>query len=246
MTNHRTSRIGTLLLAIAFCAVLSVTVMIFGARMGLWDPIVGFGYIRNYLNSIGLSLLALSTLGLIYQWVTRNRTGALKSLVAVFIGLGLIAPMIHSIIHPVKRGPAIHDITTDTTNPPEFFALDDTRAGAKNSLIYAGEEVAAIQKKLYPHIKPIQSNLTADDAYAKALDVARNKGWGIVAGSTETLRFEATAQTTFFGFIDDVVVKVTPINNKSRVDIRSVSRIGRSDKGVNAGRIVEFTKSFNQ
>ncbi|MGR5065203.1 DUF1499 domain-containing protein [Photobacterium sp. DNB22_13_2] len=246
MTNNRTSRIGTLLLAIAFAAVLAVTVMIFGARLGLWDPIVGFSYIRNYLNPIGLSLLALSTLGLIYQWVTRNRTGAIKSLVAAFIGLGLIAPMIHGMIHPVKRGPAIHDITTDTTNPPEFFVLDETRAGAKNSLIYAGEEVAVIQKKLYPHIQPIQSNLSAGDAYAKALDVAQNKGWDIVAVSQEALCFEATAQTTFFGFMDDVVVKVTPINNESRVDIRSVSRIGRSDKGVNATRIVEFTESFNQ
>lgn len=68
----------------------------------------------------------------------------------------------------------------------------------------------------------------------------------MVAGNPETLHFEATAQTTFFGFMDDVVVKVTPINNKSRIDIRSVSRIGRSDKGVNAARIVEFTENFNQ
>ncbi|UWZ99647.1 DUF1499 domain-containing protein [Vibrio splendidus] len=246
MTNNRTSRIGTLLLVIAFSAVLAVAVMIFGARLGLWDPIIGFGYIRNYLNPIGLSLLALSTLGLIYQWITRNRTGALKSLVAVFIGLGLIAPMINGMIQPVKRGPAIHDITTDTINPPEFFVLDDTRAGAKNSLIYAGEEVAAIQKKLYPYIKPIQSNLSSADAYTKALNIAKNNGWEVVAGNPETLHFEATAQTTFFGFMDDVVVKVTPINNKSRIDIRSVSRIGRSDKGVNAARIVEFTENFNQ
>ncbi len=102
MTNHRTSRIGTLLLVIAFTAVLVVGVMIFGARLGLWDPIVGFGYIRNYLSFIGLSVLALSIPGLIYQWSTRNRIGAIKSLVAAFIGLGLIAPMIHGMIQPVN------------------------------------------------------------------------------------------------------------------------------------------------
>ena len=154
--------------------------------------------------------------------------------------------MIHGMIQPVKRGLAIHDITTDTINPPKFLVLDDTRAGAKNSLIYAGEEVAVIQKKLYPYIKPIQSNLSSADAYTKALNIAKNNGWEVVAGNPETLHFEATAQTTFFGFMDDVVVQVTPINNKSRIDIRSVSRIGRSDKGVNAGRIVKFTESFNQ
>jgi len=220
-------------------------VMIFGAHLGLWDPIVGFGYIRNYLNPIGLSLLGLSTLGLISQLLTRNRTGAMKSLLAMLIGFGLIAPMIHGIIQPAKRAPAIHDITTDTVNPPEFLVLDETRSGAKNSLIYAGEEIATIQKKAYPYIKPIQSNLAATDAYAKALTIAQDKGWEIIAEEPELLRFEATAQTVFFGFMDDVVIKVTSINNKSRIDIRSVSRIGRSDKGVNAARIVEFTKTFN-
>ena len=246
MTNNRTSRIGTLLLIIAVAAVLVVAVMIFGARLGLWDPIVGFGYIRNYLNLIGLSLLGLSALGLIFQLVTRNRMGAMKSFIAILIGFGLIAPMIHGIVQPAKRAPAIHDITTNTANPPEFLVLDDTRPGAKNSLVYAGEEVAAIQKKAYPYIKPILSSLSAADAYTKALSIAQDKGWKIITEESEALRFEATAQTAFFGFIDDVVIEVTSISNKSRVDIRSVSRIGRSDRGVNAARIVAFTESFNQ
>jgi len=245
MTNSSTSRIGTLLLIIAVAAVLVVAVMIFGAHLNLWDPIVGFGYIRNYLNPIGLSLLGLSTLGLISQLITRNRTGAMKSLLAMLIGFALIAPMIHGTIKPVKRAPAIHDITTDTVNPPKFLVLDETRSGAKNTLIYAGEEVATIQKKAYPYIKPIQSHLSATDAYAKALTIAQDKGWEIIAENPDTLRFEATAQTAFFGFMDDVVIKVTPIDNESRIDMRSVSRVGRSDKGVNAARIVAFTETFN-
>ncbi|GEA61529.1 hypothetical protein VCO01S_27220 [Vibrio comitans NBRC 102076] len=191
-------------------------------------------------------MLGFSSLGLISQIVTRNRIGTLKSLIATLIGLGLIAPMIHGIIQPAKRAPAIHDITTNTTNPPAFLVLDDTRPGAKNSLVYAGEEVAAIQKNAYPYIKPIQSSLSAQDAYTKALDIAKDKGWEIVAEDPEALRFEATAQTAFFGFMDDVVVEITPISNESRIDIRSVSRIGRSDKGGNAARIMEFTNSFNQ
>jgi len=246
MTNSSTSRIGTSLLIIAVAAVLVVTVMIFGAHLNLWDPIVGFGYIRNYLNPIGLSLLGLSTLGLISQLITRNRTGAIKSLLAMLIGFALIAPMIKGIIQPAKRAPAIHDITTDTANPPEFLVLDDTRSGAKNTLIYAGEEVAAIQKKAYPYIKPIQSSLSCTDAYAKALTIAQDKGWEIIAENPDALRFEATAQTAFFGFMDDIVIKVTSIDNESRIDMRSVSRVGRSDKGVNAARIVAFTETFNQ
>ncbi|GEA49873.1 hypothetical protein VIN01S_06770 [Vibrio inusitatus NBRC 102082] len=245
MTTNRTSYFGTLLLVITVAALLVVAVMIFGARLSFWDPIVGFGYIRSYLNPIGLSLLGLGTLGFISQWVTRNRIGAIKSLVATLIGLGLVAPMIHGIIQPTKRAPAIHDITTNTANPPEFLVLDDTRAGAKNSLIYAGENVATMQKKYYPYIKPIQSSLSAKDAYARALDIAKDTSWDIVAEDPKALRFEATAQTVFFGFMDDVVIEVTSISNGSRIDIRSVSRIGRSDKGVNAARIVEFTEAFN-
>ncbi|MGV2988310.1 DUF1499 domain-containing protein [Vibrio sp. E150_011] len=245
MTNARTSHIGTLLLIIAFSALLAVAVMIFGAHLDLWDPIVGFGYIRSYLNPIGLSLLGLSCISLIYHAVSTNRVGLFKSLIATIVGLALIAPMIQGIIKPSKRAPAIHDITTNTDNPPEFIVLDDTREGAKNSLIYKGEAVAAIQKKAYPHIKSIQSNLSAVDAYEKALGVAKDKGWEIVAKEPETFRFEATDITTFFGFMDDVVVQITPLNTGSHIDIRSVSRIGRSDKGVNAARIVDFTESFN-
>ncbi|MDU0354688.1 DUF1499 domain-containing protein [Paraglaciecola aquimarina] len=245
MTSKRTSHIATLLLVIAFFAVLAVLVMVFGAHLGLWQPIVGFGYFRNYFNSIGLSLLGLSVLVFVSQWVTRNRTGTIKSLIAVIIGFVLVAPMLYGVIQPTKRAPAIHDITTDTVNPPEFLVLDDKRAGAKNSLIYAGSDVATQQKKSYPYIKPIFSNLTVEQAYAKALAVAQHKGWQIIVSDPNALRFEATAQTTFFGFLDDVVVKVTPMNNQSRIDIRSVSRVGRSDQGVNAARIVEFTESFN-
>ncbi|MGB0942156.1 MAG: DUF1499 domain-containing protein [Marinomonas sp.] len=245
MTIVRTSHIGTLLLIMATVAVLAIAVMIFGAHLRLWEPIVGFGYIRNYLNPIGVSLLMFSTIGFVYQIMTRNRSGAIKSVIATLIGVGLVTPMISSFIQPVKRAPAIHDITTDTTNPPKFLALDDKRAGAKNSLIYAGEDVALIQKKSYPYIKPIQSNLSATNAYTKALRIAQDMGWEIISKDPEILRFEATAQTIFFGFLDDVVVKVTPTNGESRIDIRSVSRVGRSDKGVNAARIVEFTENFN-
>jgi len=246
MTNNPTSRVGTLLLIIAIIAGLVVAVMIFGARLNLWEPIVGFGYIRNYLNPIGLTVLGLSMLGFVSQLVTRNRTGIVKTLIATLIGFGLVTPMIQGIISPTKRAPAIHDITTDTITPPEFLVLDETRAGAKNSLIYEGEAVAAIQKKAYPYIQPIESNLTAAEAYKRALEIAQQKGWEIIAKDTDTLYFEATAQTAFFGFMDDIVIRITPINDKSRVDIRSVSRIGRSDKGLNAARIVEFTSNFNQ
>ena len=53
-------------------------------------------------------------------------------------------------------------------------------------------------------------------------------------------RLEATARTRWFGFRDDVVVRVRPDGAGSRVDVRSVSRVGRSDLGTNARRIRGF------
>lgn len=244
--NYRSSRIGTLLLVLAIAALIAVGTMMFGARFGLWDPIVGFGYVRQYMNPIAYAVLGLSLIGFISQLITRNRAGTVKTLLASLIGLGLLAPMIHGMVKPTKRAPPIHDITTDTDNPPQFLVLDETRAGAKNSLVYAGEKVAVIQKKAYPQIAPIQSDLAAPEAFNKALSIAKEKGWEIVAEDSTALRFEAIARTAVYRFMDDVVVVVTPTDNTSRVDIRSISRIGRSDRGVNAARISDFIQSFGK
>lgn len=244
--NQQTSRIGTLLLIFAAVAVLAIGIMMFGARFGLWDPVVGFGYIRNYMNPIAYALLAAGIAGFLSQIISRNRAGVVKSVIASLVALGLLAPMIYGKVKPSKRAPPIHDITTDTDNPPQFLVLDETRSGARNSLIYAGEKNAEIQRKAYPEIAPIQSSLAAPEAFTKALSVAEEKGWEIVAQDSNALRFEAIARTAVYAFIDDVVVVVTPVDNASRIDIRSVSRVGRSDKGVNAARISDFTNSFTQ
>ena len=244
--SYRSSRIGTLLLVLAIVSLIAVGTMMFGARLGLWEPIVGFGYIRKYMNPIAYALLAISLAGFIYQLITRNRAGTVKALLASLIGLGLLAPMLYSMVKPTKRTPPIHDITTDTNNPPQFLVLDETRPGAKNSLVYAGEKVAVIQKKAYPQIAPIQSKLAAPEAFGKALSIAKEKGWEIVAEDSTALRFEAIARTAVYRFMDDVVVVVTPTDNTSRVDIRSISRIGRSDRGVNAARISDFIQSFGK
>ena len=245
-SSRRSSRIGTTLLILAAASVLIVGIMMFGARFGLWEPLVGFGYVRNYMNPIAYGLLGLSIVGFVYQIATRNRAGAVKALIASLVGLGLLGPMIYGKIKPAKRAPPIHDITTDTDNPPQFLVLDDNRPGARNSLIYAGEKVAEIQKKTYPQIVPVLSDLPAAQAFTRALSIAEEKGWELVAQDSEALRFEAIARTAVYRFMDDVVVVVTPADNGSRIDIRSVSRVGRSDKGVNAARISDFARSFGQ
>lgn len=244
--SNKSSRLGSVLLLVAILAALAVGVMMFGARFGLWEPIVGFGLIRTYMNPIGYAVAGLGIVGLLYQLITRNGGGALKAFIASLIGVCLLAPMISAKLQTPPSFPPIHDITTDTSNPPEFVVLDESRPGAKNSLVYGGPEVAAEQAKAYPDIAPIQTSKTALEAFVEALRVAKSMGWEVVAEDSKKLRFEATARTPIYSFADDVVVVVTSVEGVSQVDIRSVSRIGRGDRGVNAARVREFINAFEE
>lgn len=218
----------------------------FGARLGLWEPIVGFGLVRNYMNPIAYCVIGLSIAGLLYLFAARNCSGVVKVCISGFMGLVLLAPTIYTQLQPSMFIPPIHDISTDVVTPPKFLVLDENRAGARNTLVYGGAEVARHQKKAYSDIAPIESKKTTQAAFVEALRVGKAMGWEIIAQDAKKLRFEATARTPVYQFIDDIVVVVTAVANGSRIDVRSVSRIGRSDRGVNANRIRAFIATFEQ
>ena len=139
----------------------------------------------------------------------------------------------------------IHDITTDTENPPQFVALHALRLTTFNGPEYAGRKVASIQKAAYPDIGPRFVEAGPASAFERALRAAREMGWAIVAGVPEEGRIEATATTRWLRFKDDVVIRVAPHGGGSRIDARSKSRIGRSDFGANAKRIREFFRKLD-
>jgi uncharacterized protein (DUF1499 family) len=139
--------------------------------------------------------------------------------------------------------PRIHDITTDTDHPPAFVAVLPLRATAPNTTDYGGPEVAAQQRSAYPDIQPALLELPPTQAFQRALAAARAMGWTIVAADSTAGRIEATATTFWYGFKDDVVIRLTPSDRGTRVDVRSESRVGGSDIGTNARRIrVYLTK----
>jgi uncharacterized protein (DUF1499 family) len=142
--------------------------------------------------------------------------------------------------------PLIHDITTDTENPPQFVALREVRLQAPNGAEYGGAKVAEAQKAAYPDIKPVLLvDVPPPAAFERALNAARSMGWEIVAAEREQRRIEATATTFWFRFKDDVVIRIAADGTTgSRLDIRSTSRVGISDLGANARRIREFLKKF--
>ncbi|HUP94349.1 MAG TPA: DUF1499 domain-containing protein [Burkholderiales bacterium] len=144
----------------------------------------------------------------------------------------------HSII-------SIHDITTDTDNPPQFVALRAAREKSPNGPEYGGEKIAQQQKAGYPDIQPLVLNESPARTFERALAAARSMGWDIAAASPEEGRIEATATTRWFRFKDDVVIRVTPAATGTRIDMRSKSRIGRSDLGTNAKRIRAYFAALN-
>ena len=207
-----------------------------GARFGVWDWRMGLQMVRWSLYA-GLAVGALAVVLLAVPRVRKGRAPVLVAALAVALGVALF-PWLW--VQHARSVPPINDITTDTDNPPPFVAALPLRSGAPVPSSYAGPEVAKQQHAAYPDIRPLALAAPADAAWERALAAARAMGWEIVAADAGAGRIEATATTPWFGFRDDVVVRVTAAGSGSRIDVRSVSRVGRSDLGTNARRIREY------
>jgi uncharacterized protein (DUF1499 family) len=211
-----------------------------GARLDLWEFGTGFMMMRWALF-LGLGGAALALVLLLFSKTRRGRAGTLAA--ALLIGIGT-AWVPWSGYQKATSLPPIHDITTDTTNPPQFVEITPLRIDAPNPVDYPGEEFAEQQREAYPDIQPLELSQSAEQSFSRALQTARDLGWEIVSAVAPEGRIEATATTFWFGFKDDVVIRITPAGTGSRLDIRSKSRVGRSDVGANTARIRNFTKSF--
>ena len=234
MTEGRGERgaiaIGALVISAAAVALLLAAGP--GTRMGLWTFRFGFRMLQwaVYAGALGA---VLAVVGL----VVGSRRGL--AALALVLGLAAILPP-WQLQRSARSKPPIHDITTDTDNPPPFVAVVPLRRDAANPVAYGGPEIAAQQEKAYPDIKPAVLGVPPAQAFDRALDAAKKQGWEIVAAVPAEGRIEATDTTRWFGFKDDVVVRVRPEGAGSRVDVRSVSRVGRGDVGTNARRIRGF------
>jgi len=189
----------------------------------------------------GLAAFVLCLLAAAAGWMRRQHAGRGYAYVGVLLSL-LCAGVPLSHYEKARRVPAIHDITTDTAHPPAFVALGAARAAAPNGLAYEGAAVAVAQQQAYPDLVPYLSPLSPATLFAQAEAVARTLGWEIVAAEPQHGRLEATDTSLLFGFTDDIVIQITPHARGSQLDIRSMSRVGRSDVGVNAHRIRRFLK----
>ena len=227
-------------LATALVAALLVLLPGPGTRMGLWHFSTGFTLMRwgAYLAMVAI-VLSIAALVL----VRGKRRGVLPSVLALGLALGTFyVPW--SLLQKARGLPAIHDITTDPANPPPLVATIPLReqTHATNPTAYESDSIARLQRAAYPDVQPVMLAMTPDSAYGEALRAAQAMGWDIVAAERSEGRIEATATTGWWGFMDDVVIRVKPASGIARVDVRSISRVGGSDVGANAARIRAYVR----
>ncbi|HVS02197.1 MAG TPA: DUF1499 domain-containing protein [Thermoanaerobaculia bacterium] len=223
---------------LALGAALLAPLAALGSRWGWWSFRTGFDLLR-WSAYAGLLVVVIAAVAIV-----RSRPGTRRrDLPLAAAGLILALLLVGTLFYWQRRArqaPPIHDITTDVDNPPSFVAIATRRAEAPNPLEYGGPEIAAQQRAAYPEIRPVILDLTPNRAFLRALDVAREMGWEIVVADPDSGRIEATDRTRWFGFQDDVVIRLTPLEGRTVVDVRSLSRVGRGDAGTNARRVRAF------
>ncbi len=241
-------------------AVLGALLAIFSGtsyRLEFWDRGVAFGILRyGAIIAIGGGLVCLAAV--IASYVLYKSDFISRSAIAVFgVVIGALAFYIPYSLQQVARTvPPIHDITTDFNNPPLFEAALALRkaTNAQNPSEYVREvtvrggplDVPQAQRGAYPDIRTLGlPAVSADELFQAALSTAEDMGWTIIAADESRGRIEAWDQTLWYGFIDDVVIRILPSGTGSLIDVRSVSRVGTSDVGKNAQRIRAYLDALN-
>ncbi|MBV8189303.1 MAG: DUF1499 domain-containing protein [Alphaproteobacteria bacterium] len=168
-----------------------------------------------------------------------RRRGFVAAFLAIVIGVaGAWVPLDWFL--RAQRLPELNDISTDIANPPPLVVTAQLRRGATNPPGYPGASAGVLQRSGYPDIVPVVLPVPPAEAFKRVDKVAMDMDWDVVARAPGEGRLEAVATSPWFGFNDDIVVRIKPDGSGTRIDIRSKSRVGESDLGVNAKRIREF------
>ncbi len=198
----------------------------------------------------GGATIIMAFLGLYQVWIygVKGAGSAVAALVIAAIMLAIPSYFLQKLVVL----PAIHDITTDLQNPPEFLRLKEMRAQDANPAFYPGTTTAVEQAESYPDIVPLTLERSKENVFELIETMIEKKlGWKIVSRSAPSRKraegiIEAVDKTLIMGFSDDVIIRVTGSGGRSRIDIRSASRYGQHDLGTNAKRIRYFMESIKK
>ena len=232
---RKLARLPHIALGLAVLSLLGLVISGLGYQWGWWHFRPGFAIMR-YAAYGGIAAAILAVIGGVLTRPGSGRPGFLLAVIALVVG-GITFGFPYYQLQIVYSVPFIHDITTDTVNPPEFVDVVPLRAGVENPPAYDGEGVAQQQLEAYPDLGAVRFVEPPGQVFPVAREAAEAMGWEMVAASAGEGRIEATDTTYWYGFKDDVVIRVAEEGSGTIVDVRSKSRVGRSDLGVNAKRI---------
>ena len=241
--SAKLARLATIGLAVALLAAAAQIGAGPGRQLGLWDHNFGFK-ILEWGGYGGLAAAGACLIGLVFAWVSGQRRLAVIGLIGLVLG-ALLAYWPWALQKDFRAPPPLYDITTDTADPPRFVAALGLRQGTARLPVDYPANFAAQQQQAYPDIKPVELKQPPAAAFDRAVRAARDMGWKVHTTAAADGRIEAVAKTLWFGFEDDVVIRVTAVDGGSRIDIRSTGRIGRRDGGANAKRVQAYIKTLN-
>lgn len=207
-----------------------------GHRYGLWHfrtGIATLGYVFWVAACTGIVTLVALVVALARK---SGNTAIVMGALGVAVA-GLTAYVPYHLRQTADSVPRIHDITTDLANPPAFVRAAALRAKDEHPVAYEGPKVGDLQKAAYPDLAPLVLAVPAPKAFEAATNALTDLGLEISDFDPVQGRIEAVATSMLFGFKDDVVLRVVAQDGGTRIDIRSMSRVGRSDFGVNAKRV---------
>jgi hypothetical protein len=231
-------------LVLGIGAVLAALIAAAGSGTGMWSFRSGLAALRYLFYAAA----AGGVLGLVGLVMARRRPKLmLANLLALVVALGFVL-YLGNLVRTAKSVPAIHDVATDLDDLPQFTRLkvrgdnldnipDEGKAELK--ALQPEQRWKAVHRTHYGDLRTLRLALPPQQAVRRAAALAGERGWKVALVDQD--RVEATATSTFFRFKDDVVVRVRPgPGGGSLVDMRSISRVGGSDVGMNAKRVRAF------
>jgi uncharacterized protein (DUF1499 family) len=210
----------------------ALAVSAIGYRLAWWPvtTTLGLAEYGAYAAALGLGL---SLIGLFLALRRRSGRGLLLGLLGLVATLPVVAMAVQW-DYAARHYPPINDISTDTDDPPIFWDMP-------NPSEYPGGRTAELQHAAHPDLATLSLSFPPERAFALALEIARENGWEIVAEAPDEGRIEAVATSLLYGFKDEIVIRIEAAEGGgSVIDLRSRSRLGRIDRGVNAARIRAF------
>jgi len=221
-----------------------------GIWIGLWDFRRGFALLQfanTHADWIALAGAIITVVVTVLGSVLKTgRTAKLAGLALTGTAAAALGYFIPESYRPPEGTPPIHDVSTDTVNPPEYIAILPLRADAPNTTVYGGsqgmthERLAELQTEAFPDLKTVTIDARPQEVFERALSAVEELGWQLVAALPEEGRIEATDTTFWFRFKDDIVIRIRPAGSGSVIDARSLSRVGGGDAGTNARRLRAF------